>query len=132
MERDTTYYGWNGDIIDIYHLNGLARKLRTYTRIYTGDKEAREMADWCDRAVNSHAALVAENAELRRLLIPFGKEGGCWADSVKDSYHPGMTEPGNKHMASGARAKFTVGHLRKVRDFLARTALSTNGSNSND
>lgn len=34
-------------------LVAIARKLRTYAEIYTGDKEARKMADWCESAALS-------------------------------------------------------------------------------
>lgn len=34
---------------DAGRLEHIARKLRTYLGVYTGDKEAREMAAWCER-----------------------------------------------------------------------------------
>ncbi len=67
----TTYHGYHGSVIDADHLNGIARKLRTVASVWTGDKEAREMADWCERAVNAHhdlrAQLAAKDAEIERL-----------------------------------------------------------------
>lgn len=33
---------------DAHRLDHIARKLRTYVGVYTGDKEAREMALWCE------------------------------------------------------------------------------------
>ncbi|MDZ5448923.1 Lar family restriction alleviation protein [Labrys sedimenti] len=68
-QRPTTYYGWGGHTIDADHLNGIARKLRTYAGIYTGDKEAREMANWCERAAAAlpHPAreAIAMSVELK-------------------------------------------------------------------
>lgn len=34
---------------DADRLDHIARKLRTYLGVYTGDKEAREMAAWCQQ-----------------------------------------------------------------------------------
>lgn len=58
----TTYYGYGGSVIDADHLNGIARKLRTVASVWTGDKEAREMADWCERAVRAYDDLRAQLA----------------------------------------------------------------------
>lgn len=38
----------------------IARKLRTYLAIYRGDKEAREMAEWCDKEADTLTRRRAE------------------------------------------------------------------------
>jgi len=70
--KRSTYHGWGGTVIDADHFNDIARKLRTYAEIYTGDKEAKEMADWCDRVgpslepTTSQASAIAEAVKAER------------------------------------------------------------------
>lgn len=50
---------------DSTQLRFIAHKLRTYAAIYTGDKEARAMAEWCDRRASEIElnGVLAENGE---------------------------------------------------------------------
>jgi hypothetical protein len=49
-------------------LRQIARKLTTYADIYTGDKEARRMAERCSEAAAHHVGAVATLAEAHALM----------------------------------------------------------------
>ena len=63
-------------------------------------------------------AALARIRKLEKALAPFAAEAATWADSVKDSYRPGMSEPRSRYVNFGSKAMFTIGHCRRARKLL--------------
>jgi GH24 family phage-related lysozyme (muramidase) len=62
---------------------------------------------------------MTPNQRIRKLetaLRPFAEEAATWADSVSNSYRPGMTEP--RQQQTFAKACFNLGHLRRAAKLL--------------
>jgi len=90
----------NHEIVDMLH--HISRKLRTYASIYTGDKEARSMADWCETNAEYLAALTEHMASMAAseedeipsddLATPFPPTPGMLVDNPEldatDGAHP--------------------------------------------
>lgn len=59
---------------------------------------------------------AAEITRLQTALRPFAKESDAWAETVSDSFRPGIVEPRQK--IAHAKAEFSLGDLRRAKQIL--------------